>query len=407
MSISIGKKKIFGLLESRYAALFGMFIILLFHPWSNTAVMSAGTWIIFFSAFFNLFQVISGKFSKRSSITLLFMLALSFLSVVASMKISYEALVSLFCFWEIPVFWGASTHEVNRAFKKHMYIVFLILSVYYIYLSFSSVSHKYIGPYGEVIHDALTLGYNNPNQTGMYLLVCFFVLLSATAFFEKKLIKQIFFIVAILELFVIWGTKSRTCIILAMIYLLYYLFFSKNTRIFLSSSFVQIIVFIPIIMFLFLMFFQQVYENFIVMGEAFDTGRFSIYTRVFRNYSIIDFLFGDFSRYRFDNLHNGYLSIMATVGVPSMVLFISLLYQKTTALLNYISQRHQRLAYIGLLFLIMHMAFEAAFFTAGSVYAVSVLILVWLSNETQESEDKDEDITYQRQRNREYRKNHL
>lgn len=143
------------------------------------------------------------------------------------------------------------------------------------------------------------------------------------------------------------------------------------------------------------------------MGEAFDTGRFSIYTRVFRNYSIIDFLFGDFSRYRFDNLHNGYLSIMATVGVPSMVLFISLLYQKTTALLNYISQRHQRLAYIGLLFLIMHMAFEAAFFTAGSVYAVSVLILVWLSNETQESEDKDEDITYQRQRNREYRKNHL
>lgn len=384
MVISLGKKKIFDLIKSRYLALFGMLIILLFQPWRNNAMMSLGTWIIFFSTLFNLFQVISEKFAKNSSLILLFILALSVFSIVVSMDFTYSSLVALFCFCEIPIFWETSIYPAKDNFKKHIYITYLILSVYYVFLSFSSVSHKYIGPYGETRHDALTLGYNNPNQTGMYLLVCFFVLLSATAFFNKIIVKRIFLISAILQMFLVWKTESRACIIIAIVYLVYYCFFSKRSRIFLSDSFVRVIVFIPIIIFLLITLFHNTFEGLTVLDERFDTGRFTIYVNVLRNYNILNFFFGDFSKYAFSNLHNAYLSVMATIGFPAMVLFILFLYTKVTGTLKEVTQRYQRLTYVGLLALVIHMAFEAAFFTAGSVYAVSVLTLIWLSSNTQE-----------------------
>ena len=140
MSISFGIKKKFDFLGSRYAALFGMLIILLFQPWVNEMIMSLGTWIIFFSAFLNFFQIILKRNVDRSVIILLFMMVLSLLSLLASSKISYNVLVFLFCFWEIPIFWSNSTYKTDRTFKKHIYLVFLFLSIYCILLSLSSVS---------------------------------------------------------------------------------------------------------------------------------------------------------------------------------------------------------------------------------------------------------------------------
>ncbi len=390
MLISIGGKKLLGSSESQYVALFGMILILVGQPWGQHALMSLGTWLIFLAAFYDLIKITSMRFLPVPAILLICILLLSLFSMIATFEFSYQSLVALFCFWEIPIFLQFSTQNITNAFREKIYYVFLALAGYYTFLSLSSVSHKFVGSYRTVVLDELTLGYQNPNQTGMYLLTCFFILLSATAYFKKRSKKRLFMIAAAIVASLIIGTRSRACIIFVIIYVIYYLFFSRrlsrSTRLFITKCAFMA----PIIMFIFILFFQEAADSLLILGEEFDTGRVSIYQRVFRNYNIVDFILGDFSRYLFGNLHNAYLSVFATAGFFTMVFYIVYLRNKFLEIQKSAKHRHQSLAFFGLTLLVVHMSVEAAFFTAGSVYAISVICLAWISSDLHEDSIKHE-----------------
>ena len=384
MFISVGGKKLLGSSESRYIALFAMVLILCGQPWRQTGLMSLGTWLIFLAAFYDLLKAASMRFLNRPTILLLCILMLSFFSLLASADFSYKSLVALFCFWEIPIFMQFSTQNVSKSFKEKLYYVFLGLAAYYVFLALSSISHDYMGPYGIVQLDELTLGYTNPNQTGMYLLICFFILLSAAAYFQKRWLRHLYIAAAIIIGTLIFATNSRSCVLLAAAYAFYYVFFSKKISARIIGMIAKIAFFLPIILFIFIVFFQQAAQSILVMGEEFDTGRATIFSDVFTNYDLVKFLLGDYSSHQFENLHNAYLSIFATAGFFVALLYVVFLRNKFLEIHKTAKQRHQQLAFVGLITLIVHMSVEAAFFTAGSVYAVSVMCLAWISSEKYE-----------------------
>ncbi len=365
--------------KSRYFALTAMILILVAQPWGQTALMSIGTWMIFFAAFYDMMKAFRMRFTRPSAIVLFGILILSFLSLVAVAGFTYKSFVALFCFWEIPIFLQFSTKNITRSFVKKLYYVFLGLAVYYLLLALSPIAFNYNGPYGIRQISSLTLGYSNPNQTGMYLLICFFILISAISFFEETKWKLIYGAASIVLLVLIVLTDSRACTLLACGYTLYYVFFRKNSWPALTAILTKLAFIIPIAIFVFIMFFQQASQKIQILGEVFDTGRFSIYTNVFENYNIIRFILGSFTQYRFDNLHNAYLSVFATSGIFVTIFFVLFLRGRFLEIHKSVTRCHQQLAYIGLLMLIVHMSIEAAFFTAGSVYAISVMCLVWIS----------------------------
>ncbi len=384
MLISVGGKKLLGSSESRYIALFAMILILVAQPWRQTALMSLGTWLIFLSAVYDLLKAASMRFLNKPTLLLICMLILSFFSLLASADFSYKSLVSLFCFWEIPIFMQFSTQNVSKNFKEKLYYIFLGLAAYYTFLSLSPISHDYLGPYGTVQLDELTLGFSNPNQTGMYLLICFFVLISAAAYFQKRWLRHLYIIAAAVIGALILATRSRACIILAAAYLFYYIFFSKKLSLRTIGILTKVAFVLPILLFFFILFFQQAAHSILVMGEEFDTGRSTIFSEVFTDFDIVNFLLGDFSKYQFQNLHNAYLSIFASAGFFVALLYVVYMRGKILELQKTAKQHPQQIALIGLVMLVIHMSVEAAFFTAGSVYAVSVMCLTWISSEKHE-----------------------
>ncbi|MBQ8747339.1 MAG: hypothetical protein IJZ08_05660 [Clostridia bacterium] len=367
--------------KSRYVALIAMALILVSQPWGQTVLVSIGTWMIFFAAFYDMMKAFRMRFTRPSAIVLFSILILSLFSLVAAAGFTYKSFVALFCFWEIPIFLQFSTQNITRNFAKKVYYLFLGLATYYLFLALSPLAFNYKGPYGIVQLSSLTLGYQNPNQTGMYLLVCFFILLGATTFFEEMKWKIIYAAASAVVGILIILTDSRACILLAIGYTIYYIFFRKNSWPALTAILTKIAFIIPIAVFVFIIGFQQTSQNIQLLGEVFDTGRFAIYTDVFKQYNFMEFVLGSFVEYRYENLHNAYLSVFATSGIFVVVFFVLFLRGRFLEIHKNVTRCYQQLAYIGLLMLIVHMSIEAAFFTAGSVYAISVMCLVWISSQ--------------------------
>ncbi len=377
----------FSRFTTRYVSLFAMLLILVSQPWGWTTPMSVGTWIIFIAAIYDFLKALRMRFTRPSALILFTILLLSFCSLLAAARMTYRFLVALFCFWEIPIFLQFSTKDVSKKFVERIYHIFLALSLYYMVLFFTPVANVY----GNDFLLTLTLGYSNPNQTGMYLLVCFFILFSATSYYKRPIVRFIYSGAAILIGLLIFGTGSRACILLALAYTVYYIFFSKNSWPVLTTILTKIAFWVPIAVFIFIMFFTNLSRDLQFMGETFETGRFSIYSRVFENYSFLKFLLGDFARYRYDNLHNAYLSVFATSGIIVAIFFVIFLRNRFLEIHQRVIHRHQQLAYMGLVMLVVHMSIEAAFFTAGSVYAISVMSLVWIATQKHQIHDIEDE----------------
>ena len=113
------------------------------------------------------------------------------------------------------------------------------------------------------------------------------------------------------------------------------------------------------------------------MGEELDTGRSEIYNDVFLKMDFLRFFFGEFST-KFQNLHNAFWSIFATIGVVGLASFLGVLYSKIrdVHVFNMRSNKFDsKIALIGLFCIVAYMATESAFVTAGGTYAASFLCL--------------------------------
>ena len=139
---------------------------------------------------------------------------------------------------------------------------------------------------------------------------------------------------------------------------------------------VTLILLTPVIYLVFALALPSISQKITVMGESIFTGREEIYQRYFDNLSIINFIFGDFNEFHFDNLHNGYISIAATGGIVSVICFILLLKKcLDTNRINARSYYYTATAYLGFLCIVLCTSTEAAFIVGGSTYAFFIFMI--------------------------------
>lgn len=359
-----------------YLLIFSLFLILVCEPFGLSSILSLGVWIAFISTILVLIvSIVEGRIYK-SPITVFTVLVLiiSVFSIIISNQLSYKSIVSLLSFLEIPLFILSLNTISSVKIEKIIYKSFIVISIFLIILSFLPVAHIFENIYGVSYLDFLTLGYGNPNKTGMILFGCFAVLISYINY-ETKTIRKIFVLAdaVYISLMIFW-TQSRASIVITVLLIIFSFISNKKIiRIICNICYIAPIVFAPI----FIFFPKQLMQSYF-LGETLDTGRLSIYLNVFNNMNIKNFLIGNFE-YQFKNLHNLYISVFATIGLLGVILF-ALLYFNILRKMSYSYQsKSSKIALLAFSLFLLHSSAEAAMFLSGSSYAAIIILLYILS----------------------------
>lgn len=350
-----------------YVMLFGLLAIQIGLPLKYYVLVSVGTWSVLIGT------VLAFIFRAKSGvdINMLTVIAISSMVVVSmlcSFTVSYQGFVASLSFLEIPILISAYPNVCERKkIRKTIYICFILLALFYIGISFTSLSNIYYNDYGEKQVPFLTLGYKNPNQTSMYLVTCFIILICLMLETRKIKFKILSGVLAITMLYLIVQTLSRTGLLVCIIFVLL-TFCLRKTGI---PLILHLIAFaLPIMFFVITLIWSDALQTLSILGEDFETGRLEIYRDFLNELTPIRFLIG-WHPMHFTNLHNAILTIFATTGIFCTGSYVFFLYKKLQFLLQFInSRRIGKNALIGLYCIMIYMSVESAFLVSGGAFAV-------------------------------------
>ncbi len=371
-------------------SMFSTLLILYGTPARKEAIVSFGTrvmlGIVLVGIILICIQILYKESLLRRYLYFFTMVLLSFLIGVFSTSFSQTILryANYTCFFMLPlllIIIPSITYKnaVRNIVFFYNWAAFFI----YVYYYFSPYSHIMQGLYGEYYSDDLTLGFSNPNLTAMMLLVSLFIFI--IDFFDKRQKKKpaliILFPAAVIFYF-IWKTDCRAGIIVA----LFFVFFAMLTdlKFVLNRKIIFAIFSVPI-----LYIFFSLLSQINVMGASISTGRNEMYKLILNSTTFKSFLFGNYTDYAFNNSHNGYITVFATFGILVTILFIACYYNCYNFYADYlkkINSKSRRVAFLGLLCIIVHSSVEASFLTTGTFCASSVGLLAVLCLDEYESE---------------------
>ena len=368
-------------------ALLCNFLILLSEPLKNNTIGSLGARgliiALFGFALFQLINVIKNSNTKNAYYFIAILVAALISAFFSGPTAILKNLVQLVCFFMLPIsiLLYKSVYNVEFA-KKTIYLFNFLYTILWTILSFSSLSHVFYGEYGKETIDSLTLGYANPNQTGMFLMISFIIALSASQYENGKVYQIVHFIQSIWTAFLIIQTQSRTCIILMIIILILWLL-KRIDKI--NNAFIAFCFILPAAMAVAFLLGGERIQEWIILEEEFGTGRVYLIQKVVKDLSFGEFLFGDFSKWIGNNLHNSYFTIFAIFGIVGFVAYIIFLWKTVQDYFKQVDKKSHSsmIAFLGVLVVIVHGATEAALLTSGMVYAslVSLLFILTLNEE--------------------------
>lgn len=356
-----------------YFVVIGLMMILIAEPLNVSSFSSLGVWLIFV-AVVSVTAVTMMEKKKihvnAITVTTILFAVIGILSMTIGGQISYKSLVALMSALEIPLFIASIKQISSKKLTAVIYKCFVLVSLFYIVISFTPIAHRCKNEYGIFQASFLTLGYENPNKTGMLLFACVAVLLSY--FYRVDGIgKKILIALDIAYMLcLIYQTQSRACIVVTALLLLFS--FVKKRKIIECLSWVCYIV--PMCFSLLLGLLYQEIGQLRFLGDVFDTGRLLIYSDVLHSIDLKSFFLGQYS-YQFSNLHNLYVSLFATVGLLGTVVFAGLYFSVNKQLSRAYKTDSARVAYVAICLYMLHASVESAMFLLGSVYAAIIISL--------------------------------
>ncbi len=258
--------------------------------------------------------------------------------------------------------------SITKDTMRFLYYAITISLLGCVILSF--ISSMYI--WGSDGRAYLTLGYNNPNFTGIVLFIQLGVFLSAAKENGNKFFNLLLMIITA---YLLYMTRSRTAFI-ASCGIIIYSFFNANIK--LPKFVVAFCCLLPIVFVrLYLWLYNLGLENFEVFGKSFFSGRQDTYQEYLAPLDTpFKMLFGNMGAYIFTNAHNAPLAFVVSTGIVGMVcayyMYIRPLFE--TRQRNSVSSNF---AVIVILACFIHSCAEAGLFLAGFP-ALSYMIVLYI-----------------------------
>ena len=331
-----------------------------------------------------LFAVLPFIIAPRMKVQLSYIVL--FLSLVFSMLLSAEHFkVSLIIDYLIPIISFFSFYyllqmnfQLDVSFD-FIYYPALILSFVFIAYSFFGFSFAYAA-YNSYGSKVFTMGLGNPNAVSLYVLFEILIFLIRISY-EKSLGKRIFLIILIVLMVVILiRLDSRTMVACAILSALF--FFVKNPKRNITIRVVACM--LPfLIVFILAINKDSLLMQKIIMGKALDTGRADIFLSFFDEIKAapLQVVFGKFFKYPFKHLHNGPLTIVASLGIAGLIALISIWKETLKKISIAEKTKQQTLAYNFIFLFIVQASTEAITILGTIPYSIFVLIIVFIANE--------------------------
>ena len=396
MTVSFKKSEKFNLYDICFVlSAMAMVAILLALPYEKTKMISLGTYVIAgCSGLMIAKYLLKYKLETATQgVLLLVLAAVCAMAIVLSPSNIRQSLIKAVCFLEIPVFMLCGKElSSKRAAESFLWCQYL-LSFYYLYLSFSDKAYLYEGPYEVIEREELTLSYHNPNEAAIYLTCCFLTMMIGMAFYKKIGLKFLFGASGAWTLYLVNLTRSRAGIIASLIAIVFFVF---HKRVKIKKDSTRIALAMPFVMAILIYFFNEKLVEFKVLGESAETGRKAVFDQVFEVLDFSEIFTGDFGVFAFDNLHNVYVSVFATIGILGLFFYILYFANVLDSVAEKkLSKIYNKFAYIGVVVLLSYSSVEATIFTGGSAFAMCFMsIFVFCTFDLQQTEDADKEISY-------------
>ncbi len=335
-----------------------------------------GIVLITFGCFFVLFvnRIDKSRFFVGNRETACFLLLLFVVLVslfLGSSPISFDVqIMGMLGFIEMPIaIMLLDCVEYNESNTKFILYINILIAVIFSLLSITK--YAYSG-----ILDSLYLGYSNPNATAIYLLLNQAILIMFLPKLDKKFMKIIVIGLCLYEEYLIYLTDSRTCLIVSLVIVVYYLF-GKNFKIPKWIIFVAMI--FPLI---FVILYTNLYSSgsfsdLQILGKSLYSGR-EVYFMNQMNILSWKNIVGDLRQYHFTNMHNGPLAIIASCGIIGYALWFCFYFLTIRRYHSAAKSQLQFIALVVILGVYIHSCSEAALIVGGAHYSIIVATFYWI-----------------------------
>ncbi len=298
--------------------------------------------------------------------------------------------VNIICFLMMPVYMILCRELTHLArIRKVIYITNVLYAVVFIFLYFSDYAYIHYGEYGISTTEDLTLGYRNPNETGIYLLLSFMVMVMAFTYVKHKLLKVGAGALCVVLFWFVQLTNSRICLILSWVFVVaaclkLYRYAGKPIR--------AVVLLFPFAFFFLMLIIPTLFQQWILLNDTVSSGRDTLFASAWNSLNFVSFFRGNLSKYAGSNLHNSYLSIFIQYGLLVFVFYFSLLRQTLSHCARWVCTHQTGIAYLAIMVVILHGLAEGTLLISGGVYAgLAGLLFVLVREDDEEEQDEDEE----------------
>ncbi len=391
------KINIFYLLEALCGALAPVFTVL--DKGTYTSRLFYASFILVASHFF--IHILTKRIYRRGFANLiLFVLivAIAFTSVSivthGGMGFNYLKKFIIFCTIFLLIF-IASEQKINKSTMKAVIVIFYTLAVFFIIFFFFMGGNRKTN--GDRFSTAITMGFSNPNLTGMWLTTVIYFVFFAMGKMKNKFFRLTSIVFIGLLVYMITITESRNSLFSLFLFLVMWLIykFKRNKK---FSALVLLIVLLAPLIFVGVYYsvidtpFADNLEFLVSEGKELDS-RVVIWQKAFNTLKGNHLITGDY--YGASNgdgdfqLHNVALDLLASYGVIVYALVIIYLMRMLTHASNYSKDKLNigMLCFFGVWFIGLG---EAGFIVgaAGIYLPVCLLFSFGFYEEKEENEEE-------------------
>lgn len=301
--------------------------------------------------------------------------------------VTYSSFVHSFLFILTLGIWFNIGNKILSSYKNVLITTFICLSIFICFVANSGRAYNMVlnvGPNAgmEVIGNNLTLGLNNPNETGSFLYFTITILLSLSFMKIPKIIQMVLRLFACYCCYLLVLTGCRSCLIALLIVLLLFTVYYKNKRLFNNKRIVLTIICFPIlfcIIYLYLCTNSSLWDV-ELLGKPLFSGREELFSVFLKDIVSIS-LFGDTSTYLFSNMLNLYITLLANIGILGVLFYIVTSYKVINLLSSTIMSKSQLFAYVSILGLYINACSESSLLVAGGKWFFFALVLYLIASD--------------------------
>jgi O-antigen ligase len=333
----------------------------------STLFLFTFIWILYFFARYNY-----SKEDKSFRQVVFFTIILSILNVILTGGINdfnyYKKVIMFVCF--LMFLYLSSIYSINRQQVKWLILINFVVSLFYIRFyntAYIMTDEGYV----------LTLGFSNPNQTGMFLLNSILYCSIPIAAYRDVRVRWYYLVPFVWVAFSIspylYFTESRSCIAAFAVFIILVLLDYIMPRFRITSK--AMLYFLTMFPLVFAVVYLVDYSLFANADLSFGFGhgkhsgtRLEIWSFAFNKFfenPILGNYYGISNGTGSSQMHNTHVDVLASYGVVPFLLFVNVLYKALKNFTNKQECRFNRVAFYAFIACLISGTFEASLVAGG------------------------------------------